>query len=63
MIGREKMESCFIVVFQDKGTGEMLAHTARNEEEACLEVERVELFGHSVLYILSIFDGEVARYY
>ena len=62
-IGREKMESCFIVVFQDKGTGEIVAQTARNEEEVCLEAGQIELFGDSVLYVLSVFDDEVARYY
>ena len=62
-IGRKKMESCFIVVFQHKGTGEILAHTAKNEEEVCAAESGMELAGHSVLYALSIFDDEVARYY
>ena len=62
-IGKAKMESGFILVFKHKGTGEILAHTASNEEEVCLEAERVELAGHSVLYSLSIFDDEVARYW
>ena len=63
-IGRKKMEpDSFIIVFQHAGTGEILAHTAKNEEEVCLEAERIELVGHSVLYALSIFDDKVARYY
>ena len=63
MIGMEEMESGFIVVFWHKGTGEILAHTTENELGACLEVGRLEAEGHRILYALSIFDDEVARYY
>ena len=62
-IGRAKMESCFILVFEHKGTGEILAQTSRNEEQLCLEVERMELMGHSILYVLSVFNDEVRRYW
>ena len=63
MIGRKKMESCFILVFQHKGTGEILAQTARNEEEVCLDAEHMEIMGHSILYALSILDNRVVRYH
>ena len=46
-----------------KGTGEILAHTAKDEGTCLLEVERVELAGHSILYTLSVFDNKVERYW
>ena len=62
MIGKDKMEDGFIIVFQHEGTREIVARTAKDEKEVCLIAERLELMGCSVLYVLSIYDDKVKRY-
>ena len=60
---KSTMDSCFILIYKHKDSGDMVALVEKDEEELVLSAERTARMGHTILYTLCVFADAVTRYH